>query len=315
MISFTLFLAFTPPGQSLKATASSASATSPVTSGLSSQCQVFISAFDSDSSLTACSRSLIEATQGFGPGKGANSENVTRAINDICTGSVSSACPDSLIRGKLADFYSACSVELTSAPNQQIRDLYDVLYVITPFRGAICAQDDTGNICALDGSNSSSNNTALPSQSSIAQIQKSLSYVPTNNTSLSPQGEVTITVNLTTFYTNNIAFLFRNGSWDESSLCTTCTRNILTGYFNYESDSLYAPGLSNSQLLGGQDLLVGAIQELCGANFLNGAVQAAGGIKSGSFTSGAVKGVSDRFAGIMTVVAGGLTVAIASLMS
>ena len=272
-----------------------------------------IDAFDTDSSLTACSRSLIEATQGFGPGQGASSENVTSAINNICNGSVSSACPDSLIREKLADFYSACSTELTSAPNQQIRDLYDVLYVLTPFKQALCSEDDSGNSC-LDGSNSSSNNTALPSQSSFDQIQKSLSYVPSNDTNLSSGGEDAVLANLTTFHNNNIAFLFRNGSWDESNLCTTCTRSILTGYFNYESDSLYAPGLSNSQLLGGQDLLVAAIQQKCGVNFLNGAVQAAGGIKSGSFTSGAVKGVSDRFTGIMTIVAGGLTVAIAFLM-
>jgi len=298
----------------VKATASSTSVASPVSSGISSQCKTFIDAFDTDSSLTACSRSLIEATQGFGPGQGASSENVTSAINDICSGSVSSACPDSLIREKLADFYSACSAELTSAPNQQIRDLYDVLYVLTPFKQAICSEDDSGNSCLLDGSNSSSNNTALPSQSSFDQIQKSLSYTPSNGTSLSSQSEDAVLANLTTFHNNNIAFLFRNGTWDESNLCTTCTRSILTGYFNYESDSLYAPGLSNSQLLGGQDLLVSAIQQKCGVNFLNGAVQAAGGIKSGSFTSGAVKGVSDRFAGIMTVVAGGLTVAIASLM-
>jgi len=287
---------------------------SPVPSGLSSQCLAFIDSFDTDSSLTACSRSLIEATQGFGPGQGASSENVTSAIEDICNGPVSSACPDELIRSTLANFYSACSTELTSAPNQQIRDLYDVLYVITPFKQAICSKDDSGNPCIHGGSNSSSNNTALPSQSSFDQIQKSLSYVPSNGTSLSSQGEDAVLANLTTFHTNNIVFLFRNGSWDESDLCTTCTRTILTNYFNYESDSLYASGLSNSQLLGGQDLLVGAIQQKCGVNFLNGAVQAAGGIKSGSFASGTVKGVSDRFAGIMAVVAGGLTVAIASFM-
>ena len=306
-----------PRGQSLKATASSASVASPLQTGLSSGCQSFISSFDTDSSFTACSRSLIEATQGFDPGQGASasSENVTSAIDGICAGSVSSACPDNLIRGKLADFYSACSDELTSAPNQQIRDLYDVLYVLTPFKQAICSKDDSGNYCVLAGSNSSSSDdsTSLPSQSSLNQIQKSLSYVPNNGTSLLSRGEDVVLANLTTFHNNNIVFLFRNENWGISGLCTTCTRNILTSHLNYQSESLYAPGLPNSQLLGGQDLLVGATEQKCGANFLNGAVQAAGGIKSGSFTSGAVKGVSDRFAGIMTVVAGGLTVAIAFL--
>lgn len=96
---------------------------------------------------------------------------------------------------------------------------------------------------------------------------------------------------------------------ESAILCTTCTRNVLTGYFSFESDVLYGPGLSNSILLGGQNELVGAIQQKCGANFLNGAVQAAGGIKQGTFHSGAARGVSSASSGLFAVVAGLMAVA------
>ncbi|KAF9450760.1 hypothetical protein P691DRAFT_664722 [Macrolepiota fuliginosa MF-IS2] len=294
-----------------------------IPSGISSGCSDFINAFNSDSSLTSCTKSLIQATQNFGPGGSAGSSptkaQITTAVDSICTGSASSACPDSLIRGKLTDFYAACSDELTSTPNTQIRDMYDVLYVLTPLKAAICSKDDSSNYCLLADSNGTSSGIqgALASAAGVdlSQIQNSLSY-PSSSGPLSSRAEDPVVANLTTFRASNLAFLFREPQMDPSILCTTCTRNVLTGYFNFESDSdvLYAPGLSNSLLLGGQNELVGSIQQKCGANFLNGAVQAAGGIKQGQFGSGAVKGVSDRFSCLVAVVAGALTVAISSLL-
>jgi hypothetical protein len=251
---------------------------------------------------------LIQATSSYQPGGGASSNpsaaNVTSTVDNICTGSASSACPDSTIRGTLGDFYAACSAELTSNPVPQVRNIYDVLYVITPLKQAICSKDDSGNYCILD-----SNTTST--QTDYDQIQQSLSY-PSSAASLSRRGEDAILANLTTFNTNNLPFMFRQPSMNNSVLCTTCTRNIVTGYFNYESSVLYASGLNNSQLLQGQTPLVGAIQDKCGANFLSGSVAAAGGIKTDF--NGAVRGVSDRFAAAIAVVAGGLMVTIASFL-
>ncbi len=288
---------------------------------ISSGCSDFINKFNSDASLTTCTKSLIQATQSFGPGGSAGSSpskaEVSGAVDSICTGSASSTCPDSLIRGQLADFYAACSDELTSKPNQKVRDIYDVLYVLSPLKKAMCSKDDSGSYCLFDDSDATSTGIkgALASAGGIdlTQVQNSLSYTPSSG-SVARRAEDAIVANLTTFRASNLAFIFREPNIDSANLCTTCTRNILTGYFGYESDVLYAPGLSASSLLGGQTELVGAIQQKCGANFLNGAVQAAGGIKSGELSSGAVKGVSDRFSGLVAIVAGGLTVAISSLL-
>lgn len=180
----------------------------------------------------------------------------------------------------------------------------------------MCCKDDSANYCLFDDTNSTSTGIKGALSNSgvdLSQVQNALSYTPSSG-SVARRGEDPIVANLTTFRSSNLAFLFRQPNMDSVTLCTTCTRNILTGYFGFESDVLYAPGLSASSLLGGQTELVGAIQKTCGANFLNGAVQAAGGIKSGELSSGAVKGVSDRFSGLVAVVAGGLTVAISSLL-
>jgi len=295
------------------AQSSASGASNPLIPGdISAGCSEFINKFNGDASLTACTKSLIQATQSFGSGGSGGSSpskaEVSGAIDSICTGSASSACPDSLIRGQLADFYAACSDELTSKANEKVRDMYDVLYVLSPLKKAMCSKDDSGSYCLFADSDAAIKGAGVD----LTQVQNSLSYTPSAG-SVSRRADAPIAANLTTFHSCNLPFLFREPNMDSATLCTTCTRNILTGYFGYESDVLFAPGLSNSKLLGGQTELVGAIQQKCGANFLNGAVQAAGGIKKDDLTSGAVKGVSDRFSVLVAIVAGGLTVAISSL--
>lgn len=276
---------------------------------ISSGCQTFLNSFDGDTSLTACTESLIEATQSFGGSSGTPAKaQITGAISSICTGSVSTACPDSLIRGKLSDFYAACSDELTSSsPNQQVINLYDILYVLTPLEGAICSKDDSGNYCII--SSDSSTGGAL-ANTDYSTIQNNLAYTP----QLSRRDDGPTMANLTTFHDSYLPFGFRTPDMDSTTLCTPCTRNILTPYFNFESDMPYAPGLANSPMLSNQNTLVSAIQSKCGANFLNGAVQAAGGIQTGPLLGAAMPHVSSKFSSLCAVVAGGLTVAISSLL-
>ncbi|KAF9784553.1 hypothetical protein BJ322DRAFT_1021285 [Thelephora terrestris] len=53
------------------------------------------------------------------------------------------------------------------------------------------------------------------------------------------------------------------------------------------SDTSYAPGTGNSPLLGGETDLYNAIHQKCGAAFLSGSVQAAGGTSNGLINGGA----------------------------
>jgi hypothetical protein len=93
---------------------------------------------------------------------------------------------------------------------------------------------------------------------------------------------------MSTFNEKNIEFLLYNSGLDASVLCTTCAAQILTAYMTFESNVVYGPGLSVSLLLNTQPALYEAVKNKCPGNFLSGAVQAAGGLSSGTLSSGAL---------------------------
>jgi hypothetical protein len=131
---------------------------------------------------------LINATAAFTPTAGSNvtSTDVEETLATLCE---SNGCADSAIRGWLSGFYSNCSAELTSstAYNAQVRELYDVLYVVNPLRDAVCAID-SGNqdFCVksiTSGSSSSSNlssNSTTGSGSASASASASGSVLLSN---------------------------------------------------------------------------------------------------------------------------------------
>ena len=58
--------------------------------------------------------------------------------------------------------------------------------------------------------------------------------------------------------------------------------------FGFESAIPYAPGLGHGPLMSGQTQLYLAVQNTCGATFLSGAVQAAGGLSGGIMKGAAI---------------------------
>ncbi|KAG6889684.1 hypothetical protein C0995_015432 [Termitomyces sp. Mi166 len=263
-----------------------------IPSGISDGCSSFLTSLNTNASFTTCFSALSSATSDYTPGSAAatspSTAKIGSTLGNLCSSSVTASCPESLIRSKLTDFYSACSAELTSNRNEDVLSIYDVLYTILPFRTATCAQDDSGNYCATKSKLPSSGQTA-------AQIQAALM-----SSSSSP--------NFNTFGTNSIPFMFLSPSLASSDLCNVCTRNIMTAYLNFEAKVPYAPGLSNSLLLKSQTDLYSSIVSNCGSTFLSGAgVQAAGGLSGGTLHSGAVSAVA-KSQGIIAVALGALAV-------
>jgi hypothetical protein len=94
-----------------------------------------------------------------------------------------------------------------------------------------------------------------------------------------------ITPNITTFRENALPFLFVTPDLDATRLCTACTRNVITNYVNFASNTPYGPGFANSLLLSSQPALLSAVNDKCPASFLGNAIDAAGGIgKNGPFS-------------------------------
>jgi len=268
--------------------------TSPlIPAGISESCKTFLWALNSDSSLTACTSSLVSLTSAYGPGQTTahSQESVTGSLTSFCSASASQACPESLIRGKLTEFYPACSVELVDQPNDDVLRIYDVLYAITPLKAAVCAKDDSGKFCALTSQGSS-----VARRSTLER--RADAVVP----------------NLQAYHDANVLFLFLTGDLENSVLCTACTRNILTAYFQFESNLPYVSGIQNSDLLSGQTPLYTAVQSKCGENFLSGAVGAAAGLGNNGLTGAAVGRAGNDLQGPMAALMGILSLAAVSML-
>ena len=145
-----------------------------IPNNITASCSSFLTALNADSSIQNCVTPLINATASYTPtaNSNASSTDVDETLTTLCQ---SDGCADSAIRGWLSGFYSNCSAELTSstAYNAQVRELYDVLYVVNPLRMAVCAID-SGNqdFCVKSivsgASNSSSSASASGSASGSA---------------------------------------------------------------------------------------------------------------------------------------------------
>jgi hypothetical protein len=243
---------------------------------------------DSDPQILSCTKAFTSAVTNFGVGSDSSSVTTSAVTSTLNTLSSSlSACSETIIRSKLTDFFSACSNELTSSPNSDVVRAYDVLYVIYPFSQAVCTKDDSGKYCVLEvGSTSNTTKTLLSSSSTDPSPANGL-WTPFPSGKTRRGEEQVVIPNLQQFRNSNLVFLGLLPSLSADQLCKPCTRNVLNQYIQFMSSIPYAPGISNSPLMGGETDLYNAVQQKCGAPFLSGSVQAAGGISGGVLGGGA----------------------------
>ncbi|KAF9784519.1 hypothetical protein BJ322DRAFT_1064889 [Thelephora terrestris] len=295
---------------SLLATAVYAQTNPLIPQGISSGCATFMSTLDSDPQILSCTTAFSNAVSTFGVGANPGTVTTSTITSTLNTLSSSlSACSESVIRSKLTDFYTACSNELTSSPNPDVIRAYDVLYVHFPFSQAVCTKDDSGNYCVLEvGSTLNLTNTLLSTAGSAGTDPANDLWVPITSDNQRRAQEQVIIPNVQQFKALNLVFLALQPSLAAAQLCTPCTRNIFNQYIQFMSDISYAPGIGNSPLMGGETDLYNAIQQKCGAAFLSGSVQAAGGISNGLINGGAA-GISVN----ARTVAGALFATVAGL--
>ena len=232
---------------------------------------------------------------------------------------------ESTIKPLLSQFYTDCSAELSgSSSNTDVIRLYDVLYAVVPFKAAACTKDDSGDYCVTKiGSGSSTSASASSGSKSVSSNSNTFDLLKNNlveqsGSTLARRATVVQNVtaalipNTTTFRTTGLPFLLLTPSTDSSELCMSCTRSVLTAYINFEQDIPYAPGLTNSPILGGQTDLYNAVTSACGSSFMSGAVQAAGGLANG-LISGATNVHVDQITSVGTLFAAVLAGAAALL--
>jgi len=244
---------------------------------------------DSDPQILSCTKAFTNAAANFGAGSNsgdASASAVNSALNTLCPSL--SACSQSVIRGQLIDFYAACPSELSTSLNDDVVRAYDVLYVLYPLSKAVCTKDDSGSYCVFKtGSTTNTTKNLLASSGSTVSSPADDLWLPFTSKK-SRRGEQQVIIpNLEQFKKENLAFLGIQSSLSADKLCLPCTRNVLNEYIQFTSSLPYAPGVANSPLMGGESELYKAVQEKCGAPFLSGSVQAAGGISGGILGNGA----------------------------
>jgi len=294
--SFTVLLASAVVAQaasssSSAAAASSTAATNPyIPANASAPCQTYLNTLNEDTSLSTCTSALLAASSAYGPNGNANSPSksaLTSSLDTICGTSITASCPQSLLTGKLASFQTACNADLTSAPNTQVKTIYDTFYGLLPLLAAVCTKDDSGNYCVTESNATSLSSPAVVASSLTRRAESVTAYMPNANA----------------IDSSNLMFLGLDGSASKEALCTTCTRNILTSYISFEANTNYAPGLAQSVLMSGQSALYSGVVSTCGSDFLTSSVQAAGGL--GQSGAGAASGALPlRAGGVVASLAG-----------
>ncbi|KAH0834091.1 hypothetical protein J3R83DRAFT_11376 [Lanmaoa asiatica] len=292
-----------------------------IPSGISTNCVNYLTSLNNNIDFIACTTPFTTALQQYAPGSTPTSSAISNALNTLCASSAFSACSQNTVTAQLSAFYAACSGELTSIPNQEVKSTYDVLYSLVPLGLAICSKDDSGKYCATALSNSSSTGSVALVDSEKSQKQTLLSqylYTTPGSNSLPTRRDASNTTsalvpNTTTYQDTNLLFLFLEPSMPSSELCTTCTRNIMTPYITFESNCPYAPGMSNSLLFAGQLSLYNNITSKCGSSFLSGAVQAAGGLSSGLLSGAAPRVGGQELSAAVSAILGVAAFVAASL--
>jgi hypothetical protein len=165
---------------SASVTSSAAGAASTATSamipaGLSAGCSKYLDSLDKHAGFKQCVEPLYNITSNFNPLTGLGLENVTTStvtstLTQLCASSTK--CDDSQLRSYLGQFYSACSVELTSTEasySERIREMYDYLYIVNPFRAAVCTKDGASQkYCVLEIASQAAAASAAPNEAENA---------------------------------------------------------------------------------------------------------------------------------------------------
>lgn len=124
---------------------------------------------------------------------------------------------------------------------------------------------------SMQASPSASVGTNMTTSSAAGSSNSSSSSSSTNSFDLP-----SLLPNSQTYRTLSLPFLFLTSSLPSSTLCTPCTKQILTNYISFESRQPYALGLANSPILGGQGDLWKGTGEKCGSGFLSNIMEMSG---------------------------------------
>ncbi|CAO1630495.1 unnamed protein product [Sympodiomycopsis kandeliae] len=254
-----------------------ASAPSSIPTGISTGCNSFLTTLNGDSSIKTCTAPLLSATQFYTNATKGDPDSSKDALQETLTQlcAADTGCDSSIIRQYLSQFWGQCMSEI-KAKNKDVQDVYDVLYLINPFREAICSKDDDGNYCLTTVSTTATSSKRKRDALAALGPQYPSALEARQATTGQDATDSADTIDSGSFSGSNIAFLFLQPTAKKDQLCSTCAQNILASYIRFETSIPYAIGLSNSDILKGQSDLYKAGKKQCGDSWAKKVNQVAG---------------------------------------
>ena len=234
----------------------------------------------------------------------ADTSALASSLDKLCA---ANGCSNTFIRGRLTDFYGNCSVELADPSQEAVRNMYDILYTVIPLKEVVCTKDATSdaycvsalshNASAATTAGSTGNNTiqlsnaaaktvadatTTPEQYAGAHLSApSLKLITGESAALVKRAPAVTTgsdgtyPNATTYRLTNLPYLFIQPSDPAAVLCSSCAKAVFSAYAEWETQTTYALGLSESPILGGQAAIWEAAAKTCGTTWINTIVNAA----------------------------------------
>lgn len=209
---------------------------------------------------------------------------MTVTLDAIC----SKKCDSGLIQTYLSGFLEACGKETQA--KDQLLEIYDVLYTLTPFQNALCSKDSASQkYCAVEitvpPASTAGSGKLTSSQASFDPIEYASTHLITvvnvaqaaakrvvNMVSRQQASLATVVKpNADTYKKTNLPFLFLSPTWDAKSLCTPCSSSVMRTYSQWIFQNAYygqPAGINTSPLLGGFTELYQALSKTCTPAFM-----------------------------------------------
>lgn len=278
--------------------------TNQLASQVSTSCANYLKRLDDSTELSECMTRLVDATAAFNPatdGEPSASE-ISSTLRTLC----SAGCDENLLRTQLASFYTACQSDLVGAnANKDLVTMYDVFYVISPLRNAVCSRNSSNNnycvqeIQVVDSLDSTpSGAKAAPkaagdvSEDGIQVLKETWQVakdawkyaedapyyegIYRRQDDSADQSPWSLLPTPEDYRSSGLVYLFLQPDLPAAQLCTTCTKSILASYIKFEAATPYAMGLTNSPILGDQLQLWRNVTEKCGQEFSTDIMNIAG---------------------------------------
>ena len=227
-----------------------------IPTGISTQCRDYLTSFNSDTQIQACTEGLVDATRLYSvtatnkATTSSDTQQLDQTLSNLCSGSA--GCNSDLIRQSIAKFWDNCHSELQS-DNADVKALYDYLYMLNPLKDAICSKDTANNYCLKSVAKTAAS-TGASRRSLVEDLEPESSYQELSRRQAASNS-------------SNTAFLYLSPDSDPDLLCSECAQNILAAYVAFETSIPYGTGLQNSDKLKIQSELFRAGKSKCGKNF------------------------------------------------